>query len=445
MTIPNLAQQSYYLLGEFDNGTVKIVSYAGDAGGQGGDDVPLEGPQLTLTQPSGSGNVRLGTTMTIAWSNTIPGDNPKVQLFYVLVADKDTPAKYTNIENNVNPNGLGTAAGAGRTYSWQIPDNDANLTGGPWCIGAIITADDGSKTAATFAPGTFTIIDRNSFAKDLSFVEGTKEAGYSDAIGRTFQGFSPNGKLGGIVGQVPWKYVPDPKDPAGLRREPGISMNGDEYDDFILTAPTGNPFYLQRKGAGESYLVLSDPVKLFSVPVVGALEPISVSATGTSVLPGVMFSGPASTGATSGIGAVTLSRPLDTDDHGGSAHDGKPSVVFGLPDVNKTIQEEQDYDPWDAVEYDIEADYRLGCGSTTLLCSLWGYVSGADRRQHPQSRREADKPGRVGLVQYPQRHACGSVRHQRSNPGTTGRSRTSAGCHSPGQHRADCRQTPTRR
>ncbi|MGC4121523.1 MAG: hypothetical protein QM765_44495 [Myxococcales bacterium] len=141
--------------------------------------------------------------------------------------------------------------------------------------------------------------------------------------------------------------------------QPGISTNGDTNDDFLVVAPNGDPFYLDRKGAGEAYLILSDKKKLFTPPAVGKFRPVSVNATGTDVLPGTMFPGPATAhltaidqatevegvsvpGTSEGIGAVALSR-----DPRPASGTNSPAIVFGIPHAKNWFKEEQDYDPWD--------------------------------------------------------------------------------------------------
>lgn len=370
LTMPVVPVGTYYIAGVFDNGTTQIVDYVGGGAGTG---IAVIGPQLILTQPTLNGNILPGTPLTISWSNMVPDGttnpaSPKVWMFYTTnKADSTTYQDIIAKAANANPN---TINGGSLSQSWTIP---GTLTGGPWYIGAIVTDEDGNATPATWAPCALTMITRDFFSRDLGLVE-------ADALGRTFQGFSPNGQLGKVMTQVPWKRVADPKDPGGnLRRQPGIKMNGDAYDDFVLTAPTGDSYYLQRGGSGESYLVLSDPKLLFVPPVVGPFAPIVMSAAGTTVLPGAIFTGPASTSTTSGISSVALSRA--------TAQDGRPALLFGVPYVNKIYQEEQDYDPWDNLEYQMEGLFN------TQASPVHFYTNYLDTYRQPTLANETNADG----------------------------------------------------
>lgn len=299
-------------------------------------------PPLTLTAPAAPQSLSPGAQVSIAWTN-VPTDAVTLDLFYDV--DRDA----TNGTSGTIATGIAVNP---TTYTWTLPsdiDNPPAPAQG-YYIGAIVTDGQGPQPAV-YAPGLITIIGRSFYSYSLGSVEDLR-------LGRTLRGADPNGRLGQVVAHVPWKEVPDPKDPTGTtqRLQPGISMNPDANDDFIVTAPKASPFSMERLGAGASYLILSQPSVLFNPPAVGPFLPISVSATGTARLPGTVFAGPAyfhtdpvsgNPGTTEGIGAVALSRRLRQDD--------RPAVVFGIPYVSPIIQEEQDYDPWDQVEYDMLA------------------------------------------------------------------------------------------
>jgi hypothetical protein len=319
-------------------GQLKVVAHSTSS-------LVINGPTLNLTRPAVDVRVLPGSKQDITWSNQLPAGTT-ITLWY---DDNQTYGHDDDARQIVAD--LPTVAGqAGGSYTWGIPVDLMNPPGGGYYIGATVTDILGQRTTV-YSTGRFVILDRTFFSSPLAQVEAL-------GLGRTFRGFSPNGQLGKVTAHVPWKFVEDPKDtvnPPGskeLRRQPGISTNGNNedgngnsYDDFVLTAPTANPFYLERVGAGESYLVLSDPAKMFTPPVVGPFAPISVSSTGSAKLPGTIFAGPGYVptfplgGTTSGISAVALSRPV--------AQDSLPALVFGLPSVSNNIQEEQDYDPID--------------------------------------------------------------------------------------------------
>ena len=332
-TVPLITAGTYYIGGVLTAGSFTVVAYATGP-------LAITGPTLNLTSPAVDIRVLPGSNVTISWSNQLPAGTT-ITLFY------DTDQNDANgTSGNIVVDLATDPTKVGDSYVWTIPSSLTNppppLVG--WYIGATAT-DALSQTATAYAAGRVIILDRTFFSYPLDQVE-------SLGLGRTFRGFSPNGQLGKVAAQVPWKFVTDPKDPTGvlLRAQPGIDMNADSYDDFLMTAPTGNPFYLERVGAGESYLVLSDPAKLFTPPTIGPFLPMPVSATGTSKLPGALFSGPAFTSSSLGIGAAALSRTV--------AQDGQPAILFGMPRVSNGVQEEQDYDPWDQLEYTTEQAFN---------------------------------------------------------------------------------------
>ncbi len=320
-----LAEGIYYIGGKLDDGVNEpLIVYAPGrllVGDVGGADQP---PTIAVTSPSGAMLVSAGEVLMIAWNDTASG-NASIELFY----DDDTdPTNGTTLivaGLDEDPDGPGSD-----DYAWTIP---GGLSGGTqYYIGA--TIDDGTHPPVTaYSSGTFEVLDRHYYTTALEDLD-------PERLGRTFRGRSPHGRLGGVPAHIPWQRVPHPT--GGTRLTPGISMNGNAYDDFALTAPKGDAWNRERWGCGETYLILSDPAVLFPARAYG---PIDVWATATTALPGVIFSGPAATDAasSSGIRAVALSRDADRD--------GIPDLVFGVPHVAKIVQEQQDYDPWDNYEY----------------------------------------------------------------------------------------------
>jgi hypothetical protein len=361
-TVPLITAGTYYIGGVLTAGSFTVVAYATGP-------LAITGPTLDLTSPAVDIRVLPGANVTISWSNQLPAGTT-ITLFY------DTDQDDTNgTSGNIVADLATDPTKVGDSYIWTVP---LTLTNPPpplvgWYIGA--TAEDAlSQTATVYASGRVIILDRTFFSYPLDQVEAL-------ALGRTFRGFSPNGQLGKVTTQVPWKFVTDPKDPTGntLRPQPGIDMNADSYDDFLLTAPTGNPLYLERVGAGESYLVLSDAAELFTPPVIGPFLPIPVSATGTAMLPGTIFAGSAYTSSTLGIGSVALSRPV--------IQDGMPAVVFGLPYVVRDLQEEQDYDPFD------DDVFGLQTGVPSPPGPIHVYPSYADSYREPRRANNRDPDG----------------------------------------------------
>ena len=122
----------------------------------------------------------------------------------------------------------------------------------------------------------------------------------------------------------------------------GKDVNGDTFSDFMLVAPTTwSPLVttrqapLNRTGVGEAYLIYSRGLS-------GRWpqrQSVSVGTLGTYSLQGVKFVGPNFSNATSGIQEV-----LFIDDRDG---DGLSEIVFGIPDVDRLVEDQQDYDPLD--------------------------------------------------------------------------------------------------
>lgn len=323
--LPALKGGVYYIGGKVDDGVnPPLVVYASGA-------IAVPPGQLALTQPSQPLHLLAGSTVQIAWSHATQATAAKVELFY----DTDTN-KSNGIGNTIAT--INVPASATRTtYDWVTPQ----ALGGSFYIGATLTDGLNPPVTVYATAGKIQLESQATLTRPLDEVEYL-------AFGRTFRGLSPGGRLGAVATQVPWaRWKEDPKDPrpVGQRRlirQPGIDFNKDQFDDFVLVAPSANPFYLERPNAGEAYLVHSDPAALFDLSV--NADPIVVSMTGSSSaggnnLHGVIFSGPAATGTTEGIGGVTICPDADGD--------GIPELMFGLPWVDKIHQEEQDYDPWD--------------------------------------------------------------------------------------------------
>jgi hypothetical protein len=352
-TIPLIPQGTYYIGASlWVSGVLKATAYSTSP-------LAVSGPTLVLTSPAVDVRVQPGGQVTIAWSNTLPGLTPKITLWYdvdqTYTPAVDDPHQIVT-DHPVIPPGK-----PGDSYIWTLPISLLNPPSGGYYIGATVTDDLNQKTTV-YSLGRVIVLDRTFYSLWLGDVEAKR-------WGRTFRGLAPNGQLGAVATHIPWtRFKVDPKDALGqtLMRQPGISTNAvggvdvpagtgpaRTYDDFVLVAPHATPYYLTRPSAGEAYLILSDPTILFTVPAVGNFEPIYVTATGTAILPGVIFAGPACSSANgnSGIGDVAISRPAKSDT--------APDILFGIPKVQHIFQEEQDYDPWDFWVYDYMASLNI--------------------------------------------------------------------------------------
>jgi len=335
-TVPGLKAGTYYIGGVISDGVnPPIVVYASGT-------VEVQAPQIVLQEPASDLTVIAGDTVTISWTDQAAG-NAQITLFYD--DDQDVSNGYVAAIATVDedPDGPGND-----DHAWSI---DASVPEGDYYIGA--TLDDNVNAPVTvYAPGKVTVAGREYFTRDLGSVE-------AQDIGRTFLGFSPGGELGGVMAQVPWvRLDTDPKNPNRQRPQPGVDFNGDGYDDFMLIAPHGNSFYLERQKCGEAYLVHSDPVRLFSPPAVR--DPDGMTK-----------------GSSDGITSCALSRDADGD--------GIPDLLFGLPYVENILQEEQDYDPWDQWEYDFMQNNSL------LARHFW--VNYPDHYRDPQTSNQRDPDG----------------------------------------------------
>lgn len=320
-TVPVLAGGTYYIGAVLTDGlNAAVIAYANAS-------FVVSGPQVTVTQPNTAATVLSGGTVPITWSiSQLSTPTATIDVFYDLDTNKSNGFAGTIALLDLT---------AGNTYTW----NTLNVLGDPrgWYIGVTVT--DGLNPPVTaYSSAKITLLDQTYFTRQLDQTE--MDSRFNTYLGRTFLGFSPGGNLGGVVAQVPWsRSKTDPKDPTKTRkmRQPGVDFNGDGNDDFLMVAPTANPFYLERQNAGEAYLVHSDPAKLFNLSA--NKDPIPVSSTGSNNLHGVIFSGPAHGGGTDGISTVMISPDVDGD--------GTADLLFGLPRVDKIHQDEQDYDPWD--------------------------------------------------------------------------------------------------
>ncbi len=270
--------------------------------------------QVVLTAPAADINIQRGAPLTVTWTST------------AIVAGQTLSLYYDDQSGTSGPIATDLAISAA-THTWTVPGdlwNSPASTLGYYIRGDVM--EGGVLRYSVFSPGRVRIQDPSFYSVPLWQVEML-------GVGRTFHSDKGGSNLGGVAAQVPWSQKPSPR--GGTRRQPGISFDGDAYDDFMLVAPTSFPFYYARPGAGVACLIHSDPALLFPL---GATTAVPFTAIGTSLMPGTIFQGPAYGSSSEGIGAVTVSRSVDNDQ--------VPDILFYFPWVDKVYQEQQDYDPW---------------------------------------------------------------------------------------------------
>ena len=263
---------------------------------------------LSLLQPASQVNPRVGESVMIRWSVQNASPQTKLYLYYDtnLIPDDKT-------EQLIAAVSTGTGQVGSNDYGWTIP---AGLQGTYYILGRL--SDGTNPDVFAYAQGSV-VVGSNSTAdaeRDLA------EVGYQFA-GAIFDGYQPYGRMGEVL-------------------TGGRDINGDTYSDFMLVAPkswspimTTREAPLNRTGVGEAYLIYSRGIS-------GRWpqrQTISVGTLGTYSLQGVKFIGPNFSTSTSGIQEV-----LFVDDRDG---DGLSEIVFGIPDVNRLVEDQQDYDPLD--------------------------------------------------------------------------------------------------
>jgi hypothetical protein len=286
-----------------------VIRAKGTGGGPIGNQ-PL--PTLTVQQPATLLTPQVGSSVMIRWTVTNPTPQAKLYLYY----DVDKTPDNLN-EQLIAVVGPGTGQVGSNDYGWTIP---LTLPNGIYYILARLSDGQGTDLSA-YAPGTVQIGSgtMTDATRDLSQVGIT----FPGAI---FDGYVPNGRMGEVM--------------AG-----GKDFNADTYPDIILVGPqssTSWDFYAasypSQTHMGEAYLVYARG-KSGRWPQGQVLSMGNLGALGSDTQ-GVQFIGPAYSTTTSGIQEVLM-----IDDRDG---DGRPEIVFGIPDVDRILEDQQDYDPLDS-------------------------------------------------------------------------------------------------
>jgi hypothetical protein len=281
-----------------------VIRAMGTGGGPNGNTLL---PTLTMQQPATTLNPLRGSSVMIRWTVTNPPPQAKLYLYY----DTDLTPDNLN-EQLIAAVGPGTGQIGSNDYGWTIP---LDIPNGIYYILARLTDGLGTDLSA-YAPGNVQIGigTTATVVRDLSQVGRT----FPGAI---FDGATPGARMGEVM-------------------TGGKDFNGDRYPDFVLVAPksyTTWRFWAESgNNMGEAYLIFSRG-KSGRWPQGQA---ISIGTIGTyNNLEGVTFIGPAYSSTTSGIQEVLM-----IDDRDG---DGLPEIVFGIPDVDRILEDQQDYDPLD--------------------------------------------------------------------------------------------------
>ena len=321
--VPLLQANTYHIGAVITAGPDTVVVYATP-------NVVVAGPKLTLTDPAAPTppailEMMIGDPVTIKWSNTIPGTNPKMTLFYNST-QSDTGADYHTIFVDQNPND----PTMNKTYVWPIAAN----VGSQVHIGATVT-DDLGQTAVSYAPGVITIPDPKQFDRDLAVMTNYPDGSANDPTKPilVFQGESAGGSLGQTIAGGPFYFSGG---------EVNSDLNGDGIPDFIIVATTGKPLILQSQTAryGEGYLLYGWAGGR------RAQQKVRLTQVTSAAWPGAIFPGVKYTTSSLGITSVAVLPNLDGDTN---ATTNQPllDLVFGLPYVHGVAHEDQDYDPID--------------------------------------------------------------------------------------------------
>jgi hypothetical protein len=268
-------------------------------------------PTLSLVQPATPVQVVTGESVMIRWDVTDPTAQDKLYLYY----DVDLVPNNLN-EVLIDVPGTGTGQLGSNDFGWTIPSSLA--AGTYYIVGRL--SDGVHPDIFAYAPGSVlvSVFGSTRATRELSQI-GVAFAGV------VFDGYQPYAHLGEVM-------------------TGGMDFDGDTYSDFILVAPKSyspqlptREAPLNRTGVGEAYLIYSRGIN-GRWPQQG--KPFSVETVGTFNLEGVKFIGPDFSTSTSGIQEVQLIGDRD--------HDDRPEIIFGIPDLNAVIEDQQDYDPLDS-------------------------------------------------------------------------------------------------
>lgn len=184
-----------------------------------------ERPELFFTSPRDNfafdRTEKLTPRFNVAWQVDDPDSIVTVRIFL----DPDTTANGNEVllrESNSQ---------SGDSFDFDLPT--AAFDPGEYRLLALVS--DGVDTFSFYAPGSIRLRSRLAGfidLRDLSIPEG----GLSGAV---FEGFNPRDNAGSFVSST--------KD-----------VDGDGFDDFIMLAQFGKPFYdtnIQRTGVGEAYFI----------------------------------------------------------------------------------------------------------------------------------------------------------------------------------------------
>jgi hypothetical protein len=275
-------------------------------------------PKVTVTEPSVAINRRPNTEVAVAWTTNLPAAAGKVDAYYRRMKDKTGALEATEYQI------LAPAALSVKTATFT-PTQSGILAVFVRIVlndGTVLTGQAPAYVKVTTRPTVFWLGDLASplggeaTATDLPIPPDAPPAG--KFYGAVFEGHNFEDNLGsGFLSvadrETPGQYF-------------GEDFNVDGIDDMLMIARFGKPDFVNPTGigVGEAYLIRGSATRFAGT--------FNVNRTGSTVLPGMVFSGVATPG-TDTLGIYGVTRLSNVENRVTVDPDEVSELVFQFPRV----------------------------------------------------------------------------------------------------------------